>query len=29
MKTTRDFGEERDSWWVAIEKRVGRKGLVK
>jgi len=29
MKTTRDFGEERDSWWVAIEKRVGRKGLMK
>jgi hypothetical protein len=25
--TSRDMGEEKDSWWVAIEKIVGKKGL--
>ncbi len=25
--TSRDMGEEKDSWWVAIEKMVGKKGL--
>jgi hypothetical protein len=25
--TSRDMGPEKDAWWVAIEKRVGKKGL--
>jgi len=25
--TSRDMGEEKDSWWVAIEKMVGKRGL--
>jgi hypothetical protein len=27
MKSTRDFKEEKDSWWVAIEKMAGKRGL--
>jgi len=27
MRSTRDFKEEKDSWLVAIEKMVGKKGL--
>lgn len=26
-RSTRDFKEEKDSWWVAIEKMAGKKGL--
>ncbi|MGQ9648465.1 MAG: hypothetical protein ACUVWO_18240, partial [Thermodesulfobacteriota bacterium] len=26
---SRDFREEKDSWWVAVEKMVGKKGLKK
>jgi len=29
MRSTRDFKEEKDSWWVAIEKMVGKRGLKK
>jgi len=29
MKSTRDFKEEKDSWLVAIEKMVGKRGLKK
>jgi len=25
--TSRDMGDEKNSWWVAIEKWVGKKGL--
>jgi hypothetical protein len=27
MRSTRDFKEEKDSWWVAIKKMVGKRGL--
>jgi len=27
IRSTRDFREEKDSWWVAIEKIIGKKGL--
>jgi len=26
IRSTRDFREEKDSWWVAIEKIIGKKG---
>jgi hypothetical protein len=29
MRSTRDFKEEKDSWLVAIEKMVGKRGLKK
>jgi hypothetical protein len=25
--TSRDMGDEKNSWWVAIEKWIGKKGL--
>ncbi len=27
MRSTRDFKEEKDSWWIAIEKMAGKRGL--
>jgi len=29
IRSTRDFREEKDSWWIAIEKIIGKKGLKK
>jgi hypothetical protein len=27
--STRDFKEEKSSWWVAVEEMVGKRGLMK
>ena len=29
MRSTRDFKEEKHSWWVAVEKMAGKRGLPK
>jgi len=26
-RTSREIGKEKNSWWVAIEKQIGKKGL--